>query len=141
MVNADKQTKIDSQGISNEHFLLLGMQELMVNADKHGHWRHLCGALLNSIRFFREIVHYWNRVPFLEWFTGQFKLTITGQFERAIIYYCTKSIYCTYIVHIFQHPSRLQNYVLKKRCLRTSAVKVGQVGQTRPILVWLIHLC
>ena len=37
MVNADKQTEIDSQGISNEHFLLLGMQELMVNVDKHGH--------------------------------------------------------------------------------------------------------
>ena len=34
MVNADKQTEIDSQGISNEHFLLLWMQELMVNADK-----------------------------------------------------------------------------------------------------------
>ena len=36
--NADKQTEIDSQGISNEHFLLLGMQELMVNADKHGYY-------------------------------------------------------------------------------------------------------
>ena len=49
MVNADKQTEIDSQGISNEHFLLLGMQELMVNADKHGRWRHLCGALLDWV--------------------------------------------------------------------------------------------
>ena len=29
--NADKQTEIDSQGISNEHFLLLGMQELMTD--------------------------------------------------------------------------------------------------------------
>ena len=42
-MRTNKQAKIDSQGISNDHFLLLGMQKLIVNADKHG---HLCGALL-----------------------------------------------------------------------------------------------
>ena len=37
IVNAVKQTEIDSKGNSNDYFLMLGMPELIVNADKNGH--------------------------------------------------------------------------------------------------------